>query len=88
MQEVGGANPGDRTMIDALHPALKALPGGLASAATVARAGADLTATMLRALAGRATYVSSEKLAGHIDPGAEAVARLFEHLRDAILSGR
>lgn len=86
MQEVGGAKPGDRTMIDALHPALQALPGGLAKAAAAARAGANLTATMSRALAGRATYVSAEHLGGHIDPGAEAVARLFEHLRDSVLS--
>lgn len=85
MQDVGGAKPGDRTMIDALHPALQALPGGLAKAAAAARAGANLTATMSRALAGRATYVSAQQLAGHIDPGAEAVARLFEHLRDAAL---
>jgi triose/dihydroxyacetone kinase / FAD-AMP lyase (cyclizing) len=88
MQEVGGAKPGDRTMIDALHPALKALPGGLAKAAAAARAGANQTATMSRALAGRATYVSAEQLAGHIDPGAESVARLFEHLRDATLPVR
>ncbi|MGL4321649.1 MAG: dihydroxyacetone kinase subunit DhaK [Paracoccaceae bacterium] len=88
MQEVGGAKPGDRTMVDALHPALEALPGGLANAAAAARAGANLTATMSRALAGRATYVSAEQLTGHIDPGAEAVARLFEHLRDATLPSK
>jgi triose/dihydroxyacetone kinase / FAD-AMP lyase (cyclizing) len=86
MQEVGGAKLGDRTMIDALDPALKALPSGLAQAAAAARAGANLTATMSRALAGRATYVSAEQLIGHIDPGAEAVARLFEHFRDSLLS--
>lgn len=88
MQEVGGAKLGDRTMIDALHPALKALPGGLAKAAAAARAGANLTATMSRALAGRATYINAEHLTGHVDPGAEAVARLFEHLRDATLPSK
>jgi dihydroxyacetone kinase len=35
---------------------------------------------MTRAKAGRATYISQDKLAGHNDPGAEAVARLFEGL--------
>jgi triose/dihydroxyacetone kinase / FAD-AMP lyase (cyclizing) len=82
MQEVGGAKPGDRTMIDALDPALDALPRGLAEAAAAARTGANLTATMSKALAGRASYISAEQLQGHIDPGAEAVARLFECLRE------
>lgn len=80
IQQVGGARPGDRTMIDALLPALEALPQGLAAAAQAARAGADLTATITRARAGRASYVSAANLAGQNDPGAEAVARLFEHL--------
>jgi dihydroxyacetone kinase len=80
IQQVGGARPGDRTMIDALLPALEALPEGLAAAARAARAGADLTATITRAKAGRATYIAEAKLAGHNDPGAEAVARLFESL--------
>lgn len=86
MQQIGGANLGDRTMIDALHPALDALDQGIAAAAIAARKGADLTGTMMRAKAGRATYVNAEKLSGHIDPGAEAVARLFEALAaDAII---
>ncbi len=80
IQQVGGARPGDRTMIDALFPALEALPKGIAAAAQAARTGADLTATMTTAKAGRASYISAAKLAGHRDPGAEAVARLFEQL--------
>jgi len=32
------------------------------------------------AKAGRATYINAEQLEGHVDPSAEAVARLFEHL--------
>lgn len=80
VQQVGGAGPGDRTMIDALQPALDALPNGVGAAAEAARKGADATAEITRARAGRASYVSSESLAGHNDPGAEAVARLFEHL--------
>jgi triose/dihydroxyacetone kinase / FAD-AMP lyase (cyclizing) len=80
MQEIGGAALGDRTMIDALSPALDALSEGIGAAAAAARTGADLTATMLKAKAGRAAYINARQLAGHADPGAEAVARLFEHL--------
>ncbi len=80
IERVGGARPGDRTMIDALAPALGRLPEGIAAAAAAARAGADATAAITRARAGRASYLSEGSLAGHNDPGAEAVARLFEHL--------
>lgn len=67
-------------MIDALLPALESLPCGLAAAAKAAREGADATASITRARAGRASYLSETSLAGHNDPGAEAVARLFERL--------
>ncbi len=80
MQEVGGAELGDRTMIDALGPALDALPQGIGAAATAARAGANRTAMMSKAHAGRASYISAANLVGHVDPGAEAVARVFEAL--------
>lgn len=78
MQEIGGARLGDRTLVDALSPALEALPDGPPAAAAAARTGANLTASMHRARSGRASYVSAEQLAGHVDPGAEATARLFE----------
>ncbi|MEM5469536.1 MAG: dihydroxyacetone kinase subunit DhaK [Sulfitobacter sp.] len=81
IKEVGGAKLGDRTMIDALEPALGALDAGLQSAATAARNGASKTATMARANAGRSTYINATQLKGHVDPGAEAVARVFEHLQ-------
>ena len=80
MKEIGGAGPGDRTMIDALEPALDALGDGLAAAAAAARKGADAPAAMTRANAGRAAYIAADRLSGHVDPGAEAVARLFENL--------
>lgn len=80
VMQVGGAQPGHRTMIDALAPALAALPQGLAAAAAAARKGADATAGMTRAKAGRASYLSADKLAGYNDPGAEGVARLLETL--------
>jgi dihydroxyacetone kinase len=83
IESVGGARPGDRTMIDALAPALGALAGGVGAAARAAREGADATARITRARAGRASYLAEGSLAGHNDPGAEAVARLFEHLARA-----
>lgn len=86
VSEVGGASVGDRTMIDALSPALDSLPGGLSAAATAARAGADATASIHTAKAGRAAYVPAENLKGHNDPGAEAVALVFEGLVKALES--
>ena len=84
VSEVGGAQVGDRTMIDALAPALDAMDGGLAAAAAAARKGADGTASIHKAKAGRAAYVPSRNLMGHNDPGAEAVAILFEGLAKAV----
>lgn len=80
VSQVGGAKVGDRTMIDALAPALAALPSSLTHAAEAAREGANNTANIRRAKAGRAAYVPEENLVGHNDPGAEAVALLFEGL--------
>jgi dihydroxyacetone kinase len=80
MQEIGGAQIGDRTMVDALAPALDALEKSIKEAAEAARKGADHTASILQAKAGRAAYINAQQLEGHVDPGAEAVARLFEHL--------
>lgn len=80
MQAIGGAELGDRTMVDALKPALDGLETGLQDAATAARRGAVHTSTIVKAKAGRASYISAEQLQGHVDPGAEAVALLFEQL--------
>ena len=80
MKEIGGAKPGDRTLVDALEPALTALVEGILPDAKAARAGADHTKSLLQANAGRAAYVSAPQLQGHTDPGAEAVARIFEYL--------
>ena len=87
MMDFGGAKPGDRTMIDALLPALDAFSrsGDLAEAASAARQGADATAAMTSARAGRSTYVSAENLRGINDPGAEAVALLLEGLNSIYL---
>ena len=82
MKEVGGAKLGDRTMIDAIEPALGELIAGksLRQAATTAQNGADATARMKQARAGRSTYVSASSLSGVPDPGAVAIARLLAGL--------
>jgi dihydroxyacetone kinase len=67
-------------MVDALKPALDGLEEGFDAAAKAARAGADETANITQAKAGRASYLNADQLQGHVDPGAEAVARLFEYL--------
>ena len=70
VMKYGGARPGDRTMIDALHPAVEALEAGsletdlagtLGRAVEAGRAGAERTKTM-KAQAGRASYVAVEKV--------------------------
>ncbi|GHC30070.1 dihydroxyacetone kinase [Kushneria pakistanensis] len=82
MQHYGGAQQGDRTMLDALIPAIEAMAAGqdLEAAARAARSGADKTATLRKASAGRSSLVPEQALDGVVDPGAEAVARLFEAL--------
>lgn len=82
IQEYGGAREGDRTMIDALVPACDVLAtgGSLAQAAKAAREGAIRTTSMARARAGRSSYVPDEALRGVPDPGAVAIATLFEAL--------
>ena len=84
VRDYGGAGPGDRTMLDALIPALDALKsGGLAAAAAAARAGAAATARMDRAATGRSSYLAAADLAGVEDPGAAGVAAAFEALAAA-----
>lgn len=80
IREVGGAAPGDSTMIDALQPAADALvaTGDLAAAATAARAGADSTSG-LRPSLGRSSYLG-DRAVGVPDPGAVAVAVVFDAL--------
>ena len=85
MQAYGGAKPGDRTMLDALLPALASLEQGhsLPEAAKAARIGAEATRSM-KAGAGRAAYIPAGQLADIPDPGAEAIALLFEALAAAL----
>ncbi|WP_334193974.1 dihydroxyacetone kinase family protein [Pararhodobacter sp.] len=76
--ELGGAEPGDRTMVDALAPAVAAMAEGgslavrLAAAAKAAEQGAEATKAM-KPRRGRSSYVG-DRVLGHPDPGAVAVA--------------
>jgi dihydroxyacetone kinase len=71
----GGANVGSRTMLDALYPAVFAMKSdGNKNPATVAMEGAQSTATMSTASAGRSNYLNEDTLLGTPDPGAIAVA--------------
>lgn len=88
MKFYGGADEGDRTMIDALQPALTSLlaqPHNLQAAYDAALAGAERTCLSSKANAGRASYLSSESLLGNMDPGAHAVAMVFKALAESEL---
>ncbi|MFF7640237.1 dihydroxyacetone kinase subunit DhaL [Streptomyces canus] len=78
---LGGAAPGDKTMIDALVPAVDALGTGFAAARTAAEQGA-LATTPLQARKGRASYLG-ERSIGHQDPGATSSALLIAALSEA-----
>ena len=83
MKHYGGADLGDRTLIDALQPALEALQAqGLEAAVAAAKKGAADTATMQKAGAGRSSYVNSQNLEGVTDPGAVAIAEVFAAIKN------
>ncbi|CAL9322783.1 dihydroxyacetone kinase subunit DhaL [Streptomyces sp. SudanB182_2057] len=77
---LGGAAPGDKTMIDALVPAVDALGTGFAAARAAAEEGAAATVP-LRARKGRASYLG-ERSVGHQDPGATSSALLIAALAE------
>lgn len=85
MQRYGAAERGDRTMLDAILPALDCLraTGDVAAAADAAAGGARATAESGHARAGRASYVPPEHLMGVPDPGAEAVAIVLKAMASA-----
>ncbi|MFI9121142.1 dihydroxyacetone kinase subunit DhaL [Streptomyces bikiniensis] len=77
---LGGAQVGDKTMLDALVPAAEALRESFAAARAAAEEGA-LATVPLRARKGRASYLG-ERSVGHQDPGATSSALLFAALAD------
>ncbi|MFF5141647.1 dihydroxyacetone kinase subunit DhaL [Streptomyces sp. NPDC013157] len=78
---LGGAAPGDKTMIDALVPAVDALGDGFGAARAAAEQGAEATIP-LQARKGRASYLG-ERSIGHQDPGATSSALLVAGLAEA-----
>ena len=90
--ELGAAEEGDKTMVDALAPALRAFRAGiegggtLAEAAAAARTAADegMRATVpLKAQKGRASYLG-ERSIGHQDPGATSTALIVAALEETL----
>ena len=88
VQARGKAQSGDKTMVDALLPAVAALEqaseldAGLRAAADAAREGMLATTPMV-ARRGRASYLG-ERSAGHQDPGATSTYYLFESAAQAL----
>ncbi|MFD7433997.1 dihydroxyacetone kinase subunit DhaL [Streptomyces sp. NPDC059861] len=78
---LGGAAPGDKTMIDALVPGVDALADSFGAARSAAEQGA-LATTPLQARKGRASYLG-ERSIGHQDPGATSSALLIAGLAEA-----
>lgn len=86
----GKTELGDKTMVDALAPAVEAfrasIGDGLASASRAAQAaareGRDATVPMV-ARKGRASYLG-ERSAGHLDPGAASASYLMDALAEAL----
>lgn len=92
--ELGEADVGDKTMVDALAPAVKTLRIRLENgdspveAAAAARAAAEEGAkstVSLQARKGRASYVG-ERSIGHQDPGAASTVIIFAALEEALSS--
>ena len=92
IKELGAAELGDKTMVDALEPAIDALrtrveagdelADALAAAAAAAEQGARATVPM-RARKGRASYLG-ERSIGHQDPGATSSALIVRTLAETL----
>jgi dihydroxyacetone kinase-like protein len=86
----GKAKPGDKTMLDALFPAIESLQQGDTAdfavlgqrAAAAAKQGAEATATMVATM-GRAKMLGQRAI-GHADPGALSVSFMFEGMANAL----
>jgi dihydroxyacetone kinase-like protein len=88
----GKAELGDKTMVDAMSPAVDAFDAEIAAgadiaasaagAAAAASAGRDATEPLV-ARKGRASYLG-DRSAGHLDPGATSTGYLFQALAEAL----
>jgi dihydroxyacetone kinase-like protein len=92
IMELGRAKPGDKTLVDALDPAVSSLiasvnssdnlRGAFAKARDAAELGCVQTGLM-EARKGRGSY-QGERSIGHIDPGAKSMSALFQTLSISI----
>ena len=90
--ELGAAQEGDKTMVDALAPAVRAMQSeldagsDLTAAVAAARAAGEegmRATTPLQALKGRASYLG-ERSIGHQDPGATSTALIRAALEQSL----
>jgi len=94
ISELGGAKPGDRTMLDALVPFAESLKSAgenmsreiLMPAVEAAESGANATAQMKPRM-GRSSYLG-ERVLGHPDPGAKAVAIWLRAASEALFPSK
>ncbi len=93
ISDLGGAKPGDRTMLDALDPFVTTLREAASSkppreallaAVEAAERGAEATAAMKPRL-GRSSYLG-DRVLGHPDPGAKALAILLRAVYAALFT--
>ncbi len=91
MQDRGKAKPGDKTIIDAIHPAAQAFEAAIAAGVSPQEAGAKALAaaeegrdsvTPLRSKIGRASWVG-ERTEGKLDPGCA----MFVLVLEAVVGG-
>ena len=93
VRKYGRASPGDRTMIDAIHPALKVLSEAKGSVtsndhlsvfekATQAAEKGAIDTIKMKASAGRASYVAESELK-YPDPGAHAIGIIMRAIFEA-----
>lgn len=91
----GKAQPGDKTLLDAVHPSVEALEGQADAGATgagaldaaidAARRGVEDSSALV-STKGRARWVG-ERTRGHPDPGATVYLRFLEAWRDSATTG-
>jgi dihydroxyacetone kinase phosphoprotein-dependent L subunit len=90
----GRAKPGDKTILDALHPAVEAgiaaqrqgLRAMFRNAADAAKAGANSTSGMISRL-GRSSRLGQRTL-GHEDAGANSIAVILDSMAEAVATRR
>jgi dihydroxyacetone kinase-like protein len=94
VKDLGTASLGDKTMVDALEPAVETLRSKIAAGEPVAQAVDEAAAAAeagmrstipLQARKGRASYLG-ERSVGHQDPGATSTALILRALQRAVTS--